>query len=556
MTKILLISDTERVQRVFDSLGGDPLQIRTAATLVQADQEIAAQVPDFTFVQSRISGFSGDILLRHLKKVLPVGARIVFLAGDAGEVEQARRQAENYLDLELPDAALAQAVRQAVRGAAAPVKRGVAPTAGGEGGEAQAAAPAQKAGKETPRARQEGKPSGGKGGVPGPSTPERKGRGETVAAGGGAPAKPAEGAPAPAVPPAAAAKAAAPPVPEASDRVTISGAPSSAAPAATPSFEQAMREASARVEPVIPPAIEAPARSGLAGAEPQPAETEGPGRGDAELPPEYRFAEPLSRVMLREEKTRLPLWPFLLVAALVVVPLVSYLAGRRSAPPEPAPRVAARPGRHPAPNPAAAPPAAPKGAAAVPSPSAAATAPRVPATAPKVPPAAAPVPPAQTSSGSAPRPPAATPSPSAVPRLPAPAQPAGKQARPVSPAVPGAPPAVLPQVVLQAKPDPSYGRNHPGWQRFLGKDVEFKAFRKEERYEALQVLARDGRPITEQFFRKVLLEFGGVDKYLLTSSAEKGKYLVEQGVTTKAVSVTLYRNKADKKVRAFVLYYR
>ena len=82
MKKVLLITDTERVQRIFEALEAKGmLQLRTAATLTQADAEISESAPDFTFVQSHISGFSAEIALRHLKKALPKGAKTILLAG-------------------------------------------------------------------------------------------------------------------------------------------------------------------------------------------------------------------------------------------------------------------------------------------------------------------------------------------------------------------------------------------------------------------------------------------------------------------------------------------
>ena len=100
MALILLITDTERVKRVFESLDKSGiLKLRTAATLIQGEQEIAASAPEFTFVQSRISGFSSEILLRHLKKIVPKGANPILLTGDADEMAQAHQRAVPFLDL-------------------------------------------------------------------------------------------------------------------------------------------------------------------------------------------------------------------------------------------------------------------------------------------------------------------------------------------------------------------------------------------------------------------------------------------------------------------------
>ena len=139
MTRVLLITDTDRVLRIFESLEAKgTLQLRTAATLDQADLEISETVPDFTFVQSRVSGFSGEILLRHLKKVLPKGAKTILLTGDAVETAQAKKVRTPCIDLTLSDEELAESVGKAATGARiAPPKKAAAPK--------EAATPTKKA---------------------------------------------------------------------------------------------------------------------------------------------------------------------------------------------------------------------------------------------------------------------------------------------------------------------------------------------------------------------------------------------------------------------------
>lgn len=111
MTRVLLIADTERVQRIFQALAEQGLlQLQTASTLALGEFELTSFSPDFTFVQSRISGFSGDILLRHLDKMLPSGAKLVLLAGDSEDAVQAKRHGRASLDLSLEDALLEQTI--------------------------------------------------------------------------------------------------------------------------------------------------------------------------------------------------------------------------------------------------------------------------------------------------------------------------------------------------------------------------------------------------------------------------------------------------------------
>lgn len=129
MTAVLLIADSQRVQRVFADLESKGvLQLHAAATLEQADQELTAILPEYICVQSRISGLSTGILLRHLKKRLPDGAKIILLCGDAADLQPNPFLALPPVDLRLGDDVLAETVTGIVTGAARP-----SPAAGAKG---------------------------------------------------------------------------------------------------------------------------------------------------------------------------------------------------------------------------------------------------------------------------------------------------------------------------------------------------------------------------------------------------------------------------------------
>ena len=111
-------------------------------------------------------------------------------------------------------------------------------------------------------------------------------------------------------------------------------------------------------------------------------------------------------------------------------------------------------------------------------------------------------------------------------------------------------------MVSHAKLDAAYGKTHPGWQRYLGTGVEYKLFKEADLFRALQVIALNGETIPDQFLKKALLEFAGIDSYQVESKGNKGNYLVEQGVAKGGVALTIYKKKGDLQIKAFVLYYR
>src|SRR5512134_232558 len=66
-TTVLLIADQERLHRLFSTAHPAALDLRIASSLAEGLQQVAAAPPQFLFVQSRLSGLSGEILVRHLK---------------------------------------------------------------------------------------------------------------------------------------------------------------------------------------------------------------------------------------------------------------------------------------------------------------------------------------------------------------------------------------------------------------------------------------------------------------------------------------------------------
>lgn len=247
--------------------------------------------------------------------------------------------------------------------------------------------------------------------------------------------------------------------------------------------------------------------------------------------------EPLTNGLLRADKAR-PRWMMPLLVALLLVTalylgrgLLRHGAGRQ----EPA-KVAA---------PVAAPAAvAARKSAATPSPK------------------SAPRPPAEEA-------PAVRPAPSAKKPLAVPARPAPAPAA-AAPAEPAAPPRQPPSAAQPAKPglktippfmagvriDPAYGKSHPGWQRFFGARGEYKIYREDGVYRALQIIALPDQSISDEIYQRALLEFGGIDNYFVRSSEKKGSYLVEHGEAKNGIGLTIYRKKKDLSMKGLVIFYR
>jgi len=481
MTRVLLIADTERVQRIFEALEEKGvLHLQAAATLAQGEVEIAASPADFTFVQSRISGFSGEILVRHLDKILPTGAQLVLLAGDAEEAAHAKRHGKRSLDLSADDDVLEQAAIALLTGAAMP--------AGATGH----APPLVKAA-----------PAKAKMTTPSPDLAEEQ---ESE------PVQPEHGADL---------------AEQEADGSDVEGSPPSpslhaAGKAASAPFEEVMRFASANVKPGM---LEIEDRVELGkdfpGAE-ETSEPDGEGVGPASMGA-FVAGESLADAMRRADM-KTPRRPYRIIVPVLVLISIALFFNLFIGGPTPDPKTASLSRPEPV---RTAPPGLGTGTGVVP-----------PAAAPEAEQPAGPANGVETG-----REPITAPL--AKPEGKAEVKPVAKQGL-----------SALPPFLEGVRLDADYGKTHPGWVRYVGKRAEYKLFKEAELYKAMQVMALGGGTISDHLFKRVVSEFGGIDKHRVESSDAKGNYLVEQCVTDGSAALTIYRNKKDSKIKALVVYYR
>ena len=124
--------------------------------------------------------------------------------------------------------------------------------------------------------------------------------------------------------------------------------------------------------------------------------------------------------------------------------------------------------------------------------------------------------------------------------------------KPVPPPVPQpvATPA-LPAFIPKEGHDNAYAVKNPGWERYVGKDAEFRLFSASGRIQAVQVLAIHDAPVPESLFATVLKEFAGTSEFRIISRNTKAGIRVESGRILNRGEVVIYRKNGT--VKAFVV---
>jgi hypothetical protein len=113
----------------------------------------------------------------------------------------------------------------------------------------------------------------------------------------------------------------------------------------------------------------------------------------------------------------------------------------------------------------------------------------------------------------------------------------------------------LPTSIPINSPDSAYSSSHPGWQKYENESLEFRVFREESTVKAIQVLSRQGKPITVDFLTSFIGEISGVNSFKVQSVEEKDGYYIEKGTAGDTVDVVVYRKKPVREIKAFVIAY-
>lgn len=128
-----------------------------------------------------------------------------------------------------------------------------------------------------------------------------------------------------------------------------------------------------------------------------------------------------------------------------------------------------------------------------------------------------------------------------------------------NPATSPAPPRslrTLPSFVPIQSPDPGYGKERPGWERYRKADADFRIYREKGLILAIQVIDRSGAGLAPGLLSSALTEIAGSPNYLVETRESKESYRIEKGRLRNGTGIIIYRKEPERKVTAFVVDFR
>lgn len=109
----------------------------------------------------------------------------------------------------------------------------------------------------------------------------------------------------------------------------------------------------------------------------------------------------------------------------------------------------------------------------------------------------------------------------------------------------------LPAFIPKEGHDRAYSSGRPGWERYVGRNNEYRIFKTSGRIQAVQVLALKKTPVPASVITSVLKELTGSSEYLITSRDTKAGVRVESGEVRNKGEIKIYRKNGA--VRGFVV---
>lgn len=111
----------------------------------------------------------------------------------------------------------------------------------------------------------------------------------------------------------------------------------------------------------------------------------------------------------------------------------------------------------------------------------------------------------------------------------------------------------LPSCIKSEWRDPGYSVTHPGWERYVSPDLEFRVYREDSAIKALQVVSRGDTGISAEFPVSLLREFGYSAPLPVGVHEKRESFVVKRVVIKGVAELATYREEGHEPIRAMVL---
>ncbi len=115
--------------------------------------------------------------------------------------------------------------------------------------------------------------------------------------------------------------------------------------------------------------------------------------------------------------------------------------------------------------------------------------------------------------------------------------------------------AGLPSFIRPEWRDKSYASAHPGWERYVSPQADFRIYRNGGTMKALQIVAPEGRPLSDPYRASVLSGLGYLPPARAAEVVSKDGFLMETAALDDSAEIVTYRESDGRAVRALVIVF-
>ncbi len=113
----------------------------------------------------------------------------------------------------------------------------------------------------------------------------------------------------------------------------------------------------------------------------------------------------------------------------------------------------------------------------------------------------------------------------------------------------------LPSFIHSEWRDQAYSSRHPGWERYVSAQADFRLFRNGGTMKALQILAPEGQSLSEPYLASVFRALGYPVPARAGQALPRDGFLMEKGVLEGSAETVTYRESDSRTIRAVVIVF-